>query len=81
MEPDENGFYLIDDMMLTKNQLKILFAPQSVTVQAIEYDDSRWPNGIVPYEFSDNVTKDRRKIIRKSIRDMNNRLAGCVRIR
>ena len=80
--PDENGFYLIDDVMLTKEQLKLFrFNPQSVTVQAIEYEQFRWPNGVVPYVFSANVTKDKRKIIRDRIQDMNNRLAGCIRIR
>ena len=80
--PDENGFYLIDDVMLTKEQLKLFrFNPQSVTVQAIAYEQFRWPNGVVPYVFSANVTKDKRKIIRESIQDMNNRLAGCVKIK
>ena len=81
MEPDQNGFYPIGDMMLTKHQLKKLLKPQFVAIQAIEKVEFRWPNGVVPYEFSDNVDKDRRKFIREKIRDLNNRLAGCIRIR
>ena len=80
MEPDKNGFYQIDDMMLTKDQLKLLFNPPSFQMQAVAYFGYRWPDGDIPYEFSADVPEDKRKIIREQIQDMNNKLSGCVRI-
>ena len=64
-------------MMLTKDQLEQSFDP----VQAKANESYRWPDGIVPYAFSPNIKEKYRKIIRKAIQDMNNKLAGCVKIR
>ena len=82
MKSDENGLYHIGDMMLTKDQLNQLFGGLSyVPLQARGNESYRWPNGIIPYDFSPIISKKDRKLIRNAIQDMNNKLAGCVYIR
>ena len=81
MKSDENGLYHIGDMMLTKDQLNQLFGPGIVELQARGNESYRWPNGIIPYDFSPIISKKDRKFIRNAIQDMNNKLAGCIKIR
>ena len=81
MKSDENGLYNIGDMMLTKDQVNQLFGPGIVELQARRNESYRWPNGIIPYDFSPIISKKDRKFIRNAIQDMNNKLAGCIKIR
>ena len=53
VQPDENGDYIIDDMVLTKAQIKSYFGlPDggSFTSAGKKGEKFRWPNGEMPYE-------------------------------
>ena len=43
----------------------------------------RWPNGVVPYKFSDEYEHDpkHKKIVEEAILHMNKKLLGCIKIR
>ena len=81
VKSDENGLYHIGDMMLTKDQLNQHFGARYVHYQARGNESYRWPNGVIPYDFSPDISKRNRKFIRRAIQDMNNKLAGCIKIR
>ena len=55
VRPDENGDYIIDDMVLTKAQIKSYFGlldinKASFMSAGIIGEKFRWPNGEMPYE-------------------------------
>ena len=84
-EPDENGNYQLDDMMLNTVQFKLNFGSEEekadLNRQAIAYNFFRWPNGILPFQFSSEVSSSNRRYIREVIADFNTALSGCIRIK
>ena len=83
-EPDENGNYQLDDMMLNTVQFKLNFGSEEekadLNRQAIAYNFFRWPNGILPFQFSSEVSSSNRRYIKEVIADFNTALSGCIQI-
>ena len=83
---DENGFYHIDDMILTREQLTRFYGfPVSKFRFRSGRKESyyRWKDGIVPYEIdaTSNYSNQQKRSIRRSVKKFNNIMEGCVNIR
>ena len=86
--PDENGFYTIGDMMLSKKQTLEYFGLQTNKSKFLGgrsghwNEDYRWPNGIMPYQFSNEFpfSKEDRTLVLDSINEFNHEMEGCLKI-
>ena len=93
--PDENGFYTIGDMMLSKKQTLGYFGLQTKKSKFLGgrsghwNEDYRWPNGTMPYQFSGpqfsnefhgHFSKEERTLVLDSIDEFNHEMDGCLKI-
>merc|ERR1711997_34730 len=93
LEPNQNGVYEFDDMILTDDQVREYFGPETDTTSnnpliaaaGIKDLSKRWPNNVIPYEISNkrglSFTKDQKEIILGGIKRFNEDMAGCLLIR
>eukprot|EP00095_Tigriopus_kingsejongensis_P012114 maker-scaffold97_size377342-snap-gene-1.15 protein:Tk12114 transcript:maker-scaffold97_size377342-snap-gene-1.15-mRNA-1 annotation:"zinc metalloproteinase nas-8-like" len=57
LEPDENGNYVIGDMVLTADQYSADFLGLE-EFSGIRGDNYRWPNGVIPYQIDGSISRD-----------------------
>ena len=86
VEPDENGNYRIDDMILTEEQFKLNYVTEEekkafLDRQGIPGSEFRWTNNELPYQFSSEINPSNRDIVKNAIVEFNSKLAGCFTIR
>ena len=87
--PDENGYYIMDDMALNVFQYAQFTddpAVHELARQAVKSKTKRWPAGAgvkgeIPYVFANPVDSGHKKRIEDAIKDFNNLMSGCLKIR
>jgi len=87
--PDENGYYIMDDMYLNVFQYAQFTddpAVHELARQAIKPRTNRWPAGFgvrgeIPYTFAEPIRSSDKEEIEAAIEDFNNQMTGCLRIR
>ena len=87
--PNENGDYIIDDMVLTESQVISYFGlarKRSGIIcsfrSGIPYESRRWPNRTLPYHFDDKYpfSCEEKKAIWHMIDEFNLDMDGCLKI-
>ena len=87
--PDENGFYTIGDMMLSKKQTLGYFGLQTKKSKFLGgrsghwNKDYKWPNRTMPYQIISKqfpFSKEDRALILDSINEFNLEMDGCLKI-
>ena len=83
-QPDENGFYHIDDMLLNEFQFKQQFGSteeeNAQTRNAIADEMLKWPNGQLKFFFMDSVTDAQKQQVRSAYTKFNSIFEGCLKI-
>ena len=82
--PDEDGLYHVGDILYDEARFKQIYGnetEQLMNRNAIADSKYRWPNGEVPYIFTDQVSEDAREEIRYATSRFNKDMAGCVNIK
>ena len=82
--PDEDGLYHVGDILYDKARFKQIYGNETerhMNRNAMADSRYRWPNGEVPYIFTDQVSEDAREEIRHTISRFNKDMAGCVSIK
>ena len=83
-QPDDNGFYHIDDMLLNEFQFKQQFgSTEEETAQtrnAIANEMLKWPNGELKFFFMDSVTDTQKQQVRSAYAKFNSIFEGCLKI-
>ena len=86
--PNENGDYIIDDMVLTESQVISYFGLASKRSgiirgrSGIPYESARWPDRALPYQFDDKYAfsyKEKKAIVHM-IDKFNLDMDGCLKI-
>ena len=77
---NEDGFYVIDDMVMDEDQFNEVFNPTYLSRNAVK-ENRRWPNGIVPYKFDDIASDKHKKKIPEVLKEFNQKFEGCLNIR
>ena len=80
---DSDGYYMVDDMQLDEHQFKLLFGTDEERSGAgkIGFWVKRWPNGVVPYKFSSQISSHDRNAIEGSLEIFNTEFKGCLSTR
>ena len=81
---DENGFYHIDDMNLTREQLTRFYGFPGFRFRSGRKESHyKWKDGIVPYEIDSTSDYDHKHYqrIKRSVKKFNNIMKGCLNIR
>merc|ERR1739848_941088 len=78
VEPDNNGLYQIDDMILDEYEFQEMYGDGK---SGNPNPKTRWPKGEVPYEFAGDHTPLEEKNITKYINHFNKILRGCIKLR
>ena len=87
--PNENGDYIIDDMVLTESQIISYFGLASKRTgiirgfrSGIPKESARWPNRTLPYQFDDKYafSNKEKKAILHMIDEFNLDMDGCLKI-
>ena len=76
----ENGHYRIDDMVFTEGQYKYHFGNEEEQRQALASATSRWTNKMMPYAFDNSVSYSNMNKVRVALKELNNALAGCLKV-
>ena len=82
--PDEDGLYHVGDILYDEARFKQIYGNKTEKLMnrnAIADPKYRWPNGELPFIFSDQVSDDAREEIRHYVSRFNKDLAGCVKIK
>ena len=82
--PDEDGLYHVGDILYDEARFKQIFGNETdrlMNRNAIADPKYRWPNGELPFIFTDQVSDEARVDIRKYVSDLNKQLAGCLKIK
>ncbi|TRY73693.1 hypothetical protein TCAL_15754 [Tigriopus californicus] len=77
---DEDGNYIVGDMILSPEQYKADFLGEDLR-SGIRGDKYRWPGGIIPYRMDGTLTSSERRDVVGSIGRFNKIMAGCLKIR
>ena len=83
VEADNNGEYLIDDMVLDEfqfNGIEGIGIDNGALSAGIAGDRYRWPNGELPYTISNTLNRDEKNKVEAAISDFNQKLRGCLKI-
>ena len=76
--PDENCNYVMDDMVMTEEQLLHAFGLVAMNGQT---DLSRmWPNGEIPILFDTSVGIDEQNHLWEVAAQFNSEMNGCLRM-
>ena len=86
--PNENGNYIIDDMVLTESQVITYFGLTSKKSgiiggrSGIPHKGARWPDKTLPYQFDDKYafSYKEKKAIWHMIDEFNLDMDGCLKI-
>ena len=84
LNPDKNGLYRIDDMLLNEDQMKQFYGhDDEVASRQAVAKQWRWTNNVMPYKIDSSVGWDKyeKKRIKESIQDLNAALTNCFEIR
>ena len=82
--PDVDGLYHVGDILYDEARFKQIYGnvtERLLNRNAIADSKYRWPNGEVPYIFTDQVSEDAREEIRYATSRFNKDMAGCVNIK
>ena len=82
--PDEDGLYHVGDILYDEARFKQIYGNKTERLMnrnAIADPKYRWPNGELPFIFTDQVSDEARVDIRKYVSDLNKQLAGCLKIK
>ena len=82
--PDEDGLYHVGDILYDEARFKQIFGNETERIMnrnAIADPKYRWPNGELPFIFTDQVSESAREEIRHYISRFNKDMAGCVNIK
>ena len=82
--PDEDGLYHVGDILYDEARFKQIFGNETERLMnrnAIADPKYRWPNGELPFIFTDQVSDEARVDIRKYVSDLNKQLTGCLIIK
>ena len=82
--PDEDGFYHVGDILYDEARFKQIYGNETERLMnrnAIADPKYRWPNGELPFIFTDQVSESAREEIRHYISRFNKDMAGCVNIK
>ena len=79
---NEEGNFVIDDMILTKEQAMSYFGISSNYNSGKQGERYRWPNGILPYSFDPMYpfSPFEKSVIRNWIHKFNTEMYGCLKI-
>ena len=87
--PNENGDYILDDMVLSESQVISYFGLASKrsgiirgSRSGIPYESARWPDRTLPYQFDDKYAFSckEKKAIWHMIDKFNLDMDGCLKI-
>ena len=82
---DEDGNYRIDDMLLDERTFKRNFGTDEeiaeLSRQAVPPGSQRWPNGVMPYAFDNDVSYSLRQKVQQALATYNAIFGGCINIR
>ena len=85
IEPDEDGNYRIDDMVMDEVTFKRNFGTDEENAkldrQGLPKGINEWPNKELPYVISSEFSYANRQKIKSAIQNFNNVFAGCFKIR
>ena len=85
IEPDEDGYYQMDDMVMDEITYKRNFGTDEENAeldrQGIPKGTGKWPNKELPYVISSEFSSANVEKIEAAIQDFNNHFIGCVKIR
>ena len=70
---DENEIVIRGDMNLTIGQI--------ISSRNGNWASRKWPNGIIPYTFHENIYEKERNVVSKIAKRFNKDLRGCLQIR
>ena len=82
--PDEDGLYHVGDILYDEARFKQIYGNKTERLMnrnAIADPKYRWPNGELPFIFTDQVSESAREEIRHYISRFNKDMAGCVNIK
>ena len=82
--PDEDGLYHVGDILYDEARFKQIYGNETERLMnrnAIADPKYRWPNGELPFIFTDQVSESAREEIRHYISRFNKDMAGCVNIK
>jgi len=81
-EPDTDGNYYLDDMILKPEQYQEKFRKGNRRKRSgIADSEYRWPNGVLPYKFDGDMPDSDREIVRRAVQRFNDDLNGCIQIK
>ena len=85
VQPDENGDYMIGDMILSKAQILSYLGlsdinATSFTSEGINGHYFRWPHREMPYRIHPSIKGRELDNVRKAIKEFNEIMYGCLRI-
>jgi len=82
-EKDDDGNYIIGDMVLTEQQYHQFYGDESKVIEdsGLKSERYRWPNGEIPYTFDRRVGRSDQAKIKRAISKFNSALSGCLTIR
>ena len=74
---------MLDDMQLDENQFKFFYGTDEERSEAakVSYWHNRWPNGVIPYNFSSEISPYDQKAIEGSLEIFNAEFKGCLSTR
>ena len=83
--PNENGEYILDDMVLTESQIISYFGLARKSIggrSGIPYKSARWPERTLPYQFDNKYafSYKEKKAIWHMIDKFNLDMDGCLKI-
>ena len=82
--PDEDGLYHVGDVLYDEARFKQIYGNETERLMnrnAIADPKYRWPNGELPFIFTDQVSENAREEIRHYISRFNKDMGGCVNIK
>ena len=82
--PDEDGLFHVGDILYDEARFKQIFGNKTerfMNRNALANPRYRWPNGEVPFIFSDEVSNEAREEIRHYVSKFNKDMTGCVNIK
>ena len=74
---NSDGYYMLDDMLLDENQIRLFDG----TGKSGAANVNRWPNGVIPYKYSEQIPSNDRKAIKGSLHIFNEEFRGCLKTR
>ena len=66
---------MVGDMRLDENLFKLFYGKSGAG------NVNKWPNGVIPYRYSDQIPSKDREAINGSLHIFNEEFKGCLRTR